>query len=160
MPLDFATSQRLRALEAEVRALKAQVDTLSAASPDAWFELGAMGEIQSFNEGYLQLFEITHSEAMNTTMWRERVPPEDLKALDEVAIRTFLEQGWLVVEFRVLVGGRLVPVKARATPKWDARKQFAGWSGIMAPQWSRAEDAPGVLDWGRPPPTPWGAWPE
>ena len=120
MPLDFATSQRLRALEAEVRALKAQVDTLSAASPDAWFELGAMGEIQSFNEGYLQLFEITHSEAMNTTMWRERVPPEDLKALDEVAIRTFLEQGWLVGS-------------SREAPDWEkTRNGFALVTGSVS----------------------------
>lgn len=136
------------------------VGPLVAEAGDAWVTLGAMGELQDYNRGFLRLFSLEAAEAMAPGSWRNAVYPDDLAALDLTAGHVFEARGHLHTSFRVKIDGRLVPVKARATPRSAASDgTFLGWRCILVPQWDEAVDYTGP-EWAPAPPTPWGTFPE
>lgn len=122
-----------------------------------WFMLDAHGGIDKFNDAYMDLFGLDRVQAENTADWRDTVPPEDLLRLDREAGRVFEKQGELDIDFPVVSNGRKVTVLARAFPRFDDDGEFAGWIGLLAPQWGSS--VPAEANWQPAPPAPWGTYP-
>jgi PAS domain S-box-containing protein len=96
----------------------------------AYYEMDADGNVTSVNDAYLELFGLSHAEALAGEAWRKFVDDDDLEAIDRSGARAMEAHTEWYSTFTVCRDGVEVPVTARAKPVFD-RDTFIGFSGAM-----------------------------